>query len=65
MRVSGKVSASKAARMLEVDRRTIVGYCRKALRGEPSKFKQVEQHPLTGYYWIDLGEVKALQRSRR
>jgi len=61
MRRKGKISPSKAARLLDVHQNTVYDWCHKAMRGEPTRLHSVEQHPVTGYYHIDLAEVKRLK----
>lgn len=58
----GRISPSKAARMLGVHVDTIRSWCAKAIAGEPSKLRDVEQH-ITGYYWLSLDEVRELRKS--
>ncbi len=62
MRYAGRVSANKAAKILGVDRKTVLSMCRAACEGSPTKLKSVERDPLNGYYWIDLQEVQALSK---
>lgn len=64
MRMPGRISPSKAAKMLNVHVQTIQAWCQKAIAGEPSKLTDVVQH-ITGYYWIDLSEVRSLQQRTR
>jgi hypothetical protein len=65
MRKMGKVSPSKAAKLLGVHVHTVQDYCRKAVSGEPSKLKNVERNPVTGYYWVDIEEVNTLKKGPR
>ena len=58
----GYVSPARAARMLGVHRNTTYAWALDAVRGEESKFKAVERHPLTGYLAIPVDEVKKLKR---
>ena len=60
----GRISPSKAARMLDVHINTIYSWCQKAINGEPSKLTDVVQH-VTGYFWISLDEVRELRKSIR
>lgn len=64
MRVPGRISPNKAARMLKVHINTVHSWCQKAVSNQPSKLKDVEQH-ITGYYWISLNEVRALRKKIR
>ena len=65
MRRPGKISPTRVASMLDVHLNTVHSWCRKAVAGEPTKLKNVEQNNMTGYYWVDLEEVKALQGKKR
>lgn len=60
MRVAGRISPRKAAIMLNVHYNTVIAWCQKAVRGEPSQLIDVKQH-INGYYWISLHEVNVLR----
>jgi hypothetical protein len=60
VRSTGKVSTGKAARLLDVHRNTVIGWCRDAVEGRPSQLRDVEQHPITGRYRIERSEINAL-----
>ena len=64
MRRPGKISPTKVAGILGVHINTVHTWCKKAVTGEKSKLKNVERNPVTGYYWVDLEEVKELKRQR-
>lgn len=61
MRKPGKISPTRVAAILGVHINTVHAWCQKAVAGEPSKLKNVERNRATGYYWIDLEEVKSLK----
>ena len=65
MRRQGRVSPTKVARMLGVHINTVHTWCQKAVAGEPSKLKNVERNNATGYYWVDLEEVKELSGKKK
>lgn len=62
MRVRGKVSPNKAAKMLGKHRNTVLAHCQKAMRGEPAMFKNVHQNPKNRYYEVDLAELQELKK---
>lgn len=62
MKRRGKVSPTRVAGILGVHVNTVHSWCQKAVAGEPSKLTKVEQHPATGYYWLDLDEVLDLRK---
>lgn len=57
------VSPSRAASILNVHPHTIRSWCRKALDGEESRLENVYQNPLTGYFWVDLEEIREIKRN--
>ena len=59
------IPPSKAARLLGVHVSAVHHYCRQAVSGEPSLLRRVQRNPETGYYWIDLAEVKRLAEERK
>lgn len=46
--------------MLNVHYNTVISWCQRAVRGEPSQLIDVKQH-INGYYWISLHEVNVLR----
>jgi hypothetical protein len=50
--------------MLGVHSNTVYDWCQKAIEGRPTKLRDVQQHPVTGYYAIDLEEVKSLKEKK-
>lgn len=63
MRQAGKISPSKAARLLGVNYRTVLRHITKAVHGCPSMLQSVYRDPKSGYYWLDLDEINALRTS--
>jgi len=61
MRRPGKISPTKAARLLGVHVNTVYTWCRRAVNGRPSRLRNVEQNAVTGYFYVDLDEVKAMK----
>lgn len=59
MRNPGKISPTKAARILDVHVNTVYAWCRAAVDGRPGRLRHVKQH-VNGYYQIDLDEVRVL-----
>jgi hypothetical protein len=59
-----KVSPAVVARTLDVHYNTVYRWCRWSVAGDPrSVLCSVQQHPLTGYFSIDLDEVRELKDS--
>jgi len=61
MRRKGKCSPSKAARILGVHTNTIYNWCRAVEGGQPTRIKKVERHPVTGYLYLDLDEIRGIK----
>jgi len=61
MRRPGFVSPARAARMLGVHQDTAYKWARRAAEGGPSRLRNVERHPITGYLHIPIGEIQRLQ----
>ena len=57
------MSPARAAKVLGIHRNTAYGWARDAIDGERSKFKAVEQHPVTGYIAIPAAEVERIKES--
>lgn len=65
MRTRGKVSPSRVAQMLNVHRNTVYKWCKQAVSGKPTVLTKVTQNELTGYYWVELSEVLAVQKRQK
>lgn len=61
MRKAGKVTARKAAKILDINVNTMYRWCEAAVRGRPTKIRGVER-TATGRLYVDLAEVHALKR---
>jgi ureidoglycolate hydrolase len=57
----GFVSPARAARMLGVHQKTAYSWARASALGRPSRLKNVERHPLTGYLHIPVDEIRRLK----
>jgi transposase len=61
MRRKGFVSPARAAKMLGVHQDTAYKWARRAAEGGPSRLRNVERHPITGYLHIPITEVNRLK----
>jgi hypothetical protein len=65
MRIPGRVSVSKAARIVGVHYNTMYSYCHKALNGKPSVIKDVQQDAHNKYITVSLVEVKTIAINKK
>ena len=61
MRKPGFVSPAKAARLLGVHQHTAYAWARRSAEGAPSRLRDVQRHPITGYLHIPMSEIKRLK----
>lgn len=61
MRVKGRVSPAKAAKLMSAHRNTVYAHCRKALEGEPDAKLHDVRREANGYVTISLDEVAAIK----
>jgi hypothetical protein len=62
MRIPGRISTTKTARILSVHRNTVIAWAQRAVEGKASPLKDVIRFPpRDGYYWVSLEEVHALR----
>ena len=57
----GKISPARAARILGVHRNTVYNWAREAARGESTRLKDVERHPVTGYILVSRAEIQNIK----